>query len=270
MAIKRRTTGIHRFEELFFFEKGWWGGGRRVHDFAWLIRWEVRDGRGGKLENTTADGEFTRREKLLHSEFLGINIIFTGSFFGLSPASLFLVHWCCLATWPHCRCQKGSAWYSAWANSRTNGISWEKLWGRVCVCVCAWLVYMCSFAFNVCPPWNAPSAQIWTSKCVCFLCVCVYWVSGGMHVLIGCRLRINLAFNTAQTRNAECQTPHPTSSRPHSPQRQLRRLRRRDSKPLRWDSTLAAARWKWTWASRAARPTLTPARCKRRFLIWKK
>lgn len=30
-----------------------------------------------------------------------------------------------------------------------------------------------------------------------------------MHVLIGCRLRINLAFNTAQTRNAECQTPPP-------------------------------------------------------------
>lgn len=30
-----------------------------------------------------------------------------------------------------------------------------------------------------------------------------------MHVLIGCRLRINLAFNTAQTRNAECQTPLP-------------------------------------------------------------
>lgn len=52
----------------------------------------MRDGRRVKLENTTADGEFTRREKLLHSEFLGINIIFTGSFFGLSPASLFLVH----------------------------------------------------------------------------------------------------------------------------------------------------------------------------------
>lgn len=32
------------------------------------------------MENTTVDGEFTRREKLLHSEFLSINIISTGSF----------------------------------------------------------------------------------------------------------------------------------------------------------------------------------------------
>lgn len=92
------------------------------------------DRRGGKLENITADAEFTTREKLLHSEFLGINIIFIGSFFGLFFFCLFvfgsLMLFGNLAVLP---VPKGINLIFGLSKLHRNGISRERLWGEKCV-----------------------------------------------------------------------------------------------------------------------------------------
>lgn len=76
-----------------------------------------------------------------------------------------------------------------------------------------------------------------------------------MHILIGCRLCVNLAFNIAQTRNGQVSNP-PLPAVPAHLSGGC------SSASLRWDSKLLAARWRSTSAQRATLTSLCRLRKK--------
>lgn len=119
------------------------------------------DRHGGKLENITADTEFTTREKLLHSEFLGINIIFIGSFFGLFFWPL--CFWFIDVVWQPCRvagAKRDQLDIRPEQTPQKRNLTGEAVGGKVCVCARTTVLFICIYSVLMSAHTRAPEPRV--------------------------------------------------------------------------------------------------------------